>query len=54
MTDIKTIAVIVYIDENGKRVEREWDNIPEEERLTISKILTERFMEAAGLAKSNT
>ena len=44
---IKTIAVIVTY-ENGQRVERNWDDIPKAERATISRALTDRFMEAAG------
>lgn len=47
---IKTIAIIVTY-ENGKRIERNWDDIPAEERDAISEALTDRFMEAAGYTR---
>jgi len=45
--ELKVIAIIVTY-ENGQRVERNWDDIPESERTVISRTLTDRFMEAAG------
>lgn len=50
----KELTVITYLvtkDETGNRVERLWDELPEEERETMSRILTDRFMEAAGYTR---
>ncbi|WP_027399077.1 hypothetical protein [Anaerovorax odorimutans] len=43
-----TAEVIIVGFEDGKRIERNWDDIPEEEQKVISKNITERFMAAAG------
>lgn len=48
--ELKVIAIIVTY-ENGQRVERNWDDIPESERTVISRTLTDRFMEAAGYSR---
>lgn len=45
---VKTTVVSVI---NGERIERAWDDIPEEERKMISWEITDRFMEAAGYHK---
>jgi len=46
---VKTTVVSVI---NGERIERAWDDIPEEERKMISGQITDRFMEAAGYHKA--
>lgn len=50
----KELTVITYLvtrDEAGNRIERLWDDLPEEERTTMSRILTDRFMAAAGYTR---
>lgn len=50
----KELTVITYLvtrDEAGNRIERLWDDLPEEERTAMSRILTDRFMAAAGYTR---
>lgn len=47
---VKTTVVSVI---NGERIERAWDDIPEEERKMISKQITDRFMETAGYRRGD-
>lgn len=42
------IKTLIISEQHGKRVERDWDEIPEWERKLISKNITDRFMTAAG------
>jgi DNA binding domain, excisionase family len=48
-----TVKTIVITLENGLRIERDWDTIPEEEQLIISKNVTDRFMKAAGYKRKD-
>lgn len=48
-----TIRTIVVTLENGMRIERDWDSIPEEEQQIISKNVTDRFMKAAGYMRAD-
>lgn len=40
--------VAISFDENGKRIERDWDLISEEEKQEISKRVSERMIRSAG------
>ena len=40
--------IAVSFDENGNRIERDWDLIPEEEKQEIRRRTTERMIRAAG------
>lgn len=46
----KTI-VVSFVD--GKRVERDWNEIPEAEQQLISESITDRFMAAAGYRRTD-
>ena len=40
--------IAVSFDENGNRIERDWDLIPEEEKQEIRRRTSERMIKAAG------
>ena len=40
--------IAVSFDENGNRIERDWDLIPEEEKQEIRRRNSDRMMRAAG------
>ena len=40
--------IAVSFDENGNRIERDWDLIPEEEKQEIRRRTSARMMKAAG------
>lgn len=48
------IKTVIISEQDGKRVERDWDEIPEWERKLISKNLTDRFMTAAGYRRDKS
>lgn len=48
-----TVRTIVVTLENGLRIERDWDSIPEEEQQIISRNITDRFMKAAGYMRAD-
>jgi len=47
-----TVKTIVVSFDNGIRIERNWDDIPEEEQKIISRNITDKFMEAMGYIRT--
>ena len=48
-----TVMTIVVSEKDGERIERNWDDIPEDERKQISRNITDRFMAAAGYSRAD-
>ncbi len=47
------VSTIIVSFENGLRIERKWNDIPEDEQKVISRNITDRFMEAMGYIGEN-
>jgi hypothetical protein len=47
------VELIAVSFEEGQRIERNWDDIPEAERKIISRKFTDEFMEAAGYRRAD-
>ncbi len=48
-----TVELVAVSFENGVRVERSWDVIPEAEQKAISRKFTDEFMAAAGYHRAD-
>lgn len=47
-----TAESVMVSFEDGKRIERRWDDIPEDEKREIGIRITDRFMAAAGYVRA--
>ncbi len=48
-----TVETVIVTFEDGKRIERNWDDIPEKEQEVLKSTITDRFMAAAGYHRAD-